>query len=187
MSQIVDLVREPLIVHTPRLMLRPLESRDAAQLLALFADPAVTEFMDIAPMTDLAEAAGVVDWANDRRAHNAGVRWGVRMAGEERLLGTCGFNLLELDRGRRGEVAYDLAPAHWGQGLASEALSAVIGFGAQRLGLHRLEAMVTPGNTRSVRLLERHGFVREGVLRDHGFWKGRFWDQMIYARLAPFD
>ena len=33
---------------------------------------------------------------------------------------------------------------------------------------------MTPGNARSCRLLERHGFNREGVLRDYGYWKGRF-------------
>ena len=50
-------------------------------------------------------------------------------------------------------------------------------------GLHRLEAFVTPGNTRSVRLLERHGFVIEGTLKDYGYWKGRFWDQLVFGRI----
>jgi RimJ/RimL family protein N-acetyltransferase len=44
--------------------------------------------------------------------------------------------------------------------------------------------MVTPGNVGSAALLERHGFVLEGTLRDHAYWKGRFWDQWLYARLA---
>jgi RimJ/RimL family protein N-acetyltransferase len=44
--------------------------------------------------------------------------------------------------------------------------------------------MVTPGNDRSRRLLERQGFLREGVLRDYAFWNGRFWDQIVYSRLA---
>jgi ribosomal-protein-alanine N-acetyltransferase len=57
-------------------------------------------------------------------------------------------------------------------------------FGYERLGLRRLEAMVTAGNQRSCALLERHGFVREGLLRDHGYWTGRFWDQIVYGRLS---
>jgi RimJ/RimL family protein N-acetyltransferase len=44
--------------------------------------------------------------------------------------------------------------------------------------------MVTPANVRSIRLLQRHGFSREGVLRGYGFWKGRYWDQVVYSRLA---
>jgi [ribosomal protein S5]-alanine N-acetyltransferase len=57
----------------------------------------------------------------------------------------------------------------------------LIDFGLDTLALHRLEAMVTPGNGRSCRLLERHGFVFEGVLAGYGYWKGRYWDQIVYG------
>ena len=43
--------------------------------------------------------------------------------------------------------------------------------------------MVTPGNIASAALLGRFGFRLEGTLRDHAFWRGRFWDQQLYARL----
>ncbi|MFB2351871.1 hypothetical protein ACETUS_32285, partial [Priestia megaterium] len=76
-------------------------------------DPAVVEFMDIEPLQALDEALAVVDWACERRAAGLGVRWGVRAGGEGPLIGTCGFNTLERDRGRRGVVAYDLARDHW--------------------------------------------------------------------------
>jgi ribosomal-protein-alanine N-acetyltransferase len=66
----------------------------------------------------------------------------------------------------------------------SAILPHVMAFGYERLGLRRLEAMVTAGNHRSCALLERHGFVREGLLRDHGYWTGRFWDQIVYGRLS---
>ncbi|MDO9246360.1 MAG: GNAT family protein [Phenylobacterium sp.] len=44
--------------------------------------------------------------------------------------------------------------------------------------------MVTLGNARSCALLERHRFSLEGTLRDHAHWKGRYWDQLVYGRLA---
>ncbi|MEI6441339.1 MAG: GNAT family protein [Alphaproteobacteria bacterium] len=164
--------------------LTPLAEGDVSGLLRLFADPAVTEFMDIAPLETLAEAEEIVAWARDMAANNRGLRWAIRRAKSSDLIGTVGFNTLEFDRGRRGEIAYDLAQAHWGQGIMSEILPHVMVFGFDNLGLHRLEAMVTVGNLRSCRLLERHGFSLEGRLRDHAFWKGRFWDQLIYGRLA---
>jgi ribosomal-protein-alanine N-acetyltransferase len=52
------------------------------------------------------------------------------------------------------------------------------------LGLRRVEAMVTPGNAASVGLLTAQGFRLEGLLRDYGYWLGRFWDQMLFARLS---
>ena len=50
--------------------------------------------------------------------------------------------------------------------------------------LRRIEALVTPGNRASAVLLERFRFNREATLRDHAFWKDRFWDQWLYVRLA---
>jgi len=161
--------------------LRPLEAADARDLLIHFSDPAVTRFMDIDPMTDLDQAEAVIQWAVSQRALGAGLRWGIRQRSSGALAGTCGFNTLVVDRGRRGEVAYDLGQAWWGRGVMSAIMPVLLDFGFRRLALHRLEAMVTPGNDRSCRLLERHGFVREGVLAGYGYWKGRYWDQMVYG------
>lgn len=172
------------ILTAGRYRLTPLAEGDARDLLTLFGDPAVAEFMDIDPLVNFAEAKDIVAWAREMAAGNRGLRWAIRLEGTPRLIGTVGFNTLELDRGRRGEIAYDLAQDQWGQGVMSEILPYVMAFGYGTLGLHRLEAMVTVGNIRSCKLLERHGFVLEGKLRDHAFWKGRFWDQLIYGRLA---
>jgi ribosomal-protein-alanine N-acetyltransferase len=164
--------------------LTPLEDADAADLLAHFADPAVVEFMDIDPLASLEEARGIVDWARSQRALGAGLRWAIRERGGGALAGTCGFNALIVERGRRGEIAYDLSVPWQGRGVMSQIMPVLIDFGFGRLALHRLEALVTPGNAPSCRLLERHGFAREGVLAGYGFWKGRYWDQIVYARVA---
>ena len=95
-----------------------------------------------------------------------------------------GFNGLVWERGCRGEVAYDVSRRFWGQKVMDEVLPPVLAFGFLTLGLRRIEAMVTLGNNPSCRLLERHGFTREGVLRDHAFWKDQFWDQVIYGKLG---
>ena len=164
--------------------LSPLADADASELLRVFGDPVVVEFMDIDPLTRLADALEIIEWAKELAGRDAGLRWSIRRVGEPGLVGTVGFNQLEFERGRRGEIAYDLARAEWGMGVMAQVLPRVIEFGFEVLGLRRLEAMVTVGNHRSCKLLERQGFVREGVLRQHGFWKGAFWDQMVYGRLA---
>jgi ribosomal-protein-alanine N-acetyltransferase len=167
-----------------RFALAPLSADDADDVLAEFSDPAVVEWMDIEPLRDIAEAKLIVGWAQDQRALGAGLRWAIRERASGAFAGTCGFNHIVVERGRRGEIAYDLARGWQGRGVMGEVLPAVIDFGFGHLRLHRLEAMVTPGNDRSCRLLDRHGFVREGVLVGFGFWKGRYWDQIVYGLTA---
>ena len=164
-----------------RFDLRPLGASDTEDLLAEFADPRVVEWMDIEPLKDIEEARAIIGWARDQRALGAGLRWAIRDRAGGDFLGTCGFNRIVVERGRRGEVAYDLAFRWQGRGVMAAVLPAVMEFGWRRLDLHRLEAMVTPGNRRSCALLERHGFVREGVLTGYGYWKGRYFDQIVYG------
>lgn len=165
--------------------LRPLEEGDADDLFGHFADPRVVEFMDIDALADVAEAVRIIRWARTLRERGHGLRWSIREGQGGAFVGTCGFNALIFDRGRRGEIAYDLGHAWWGRGVMAQVMPVIIAFAFERLGIHRLDAMVTPGNVRSCRLLERHGFAQEGILRGYGFWKGAFWDQIVYARLAP--
>ena len=52
------------------------------------------------------------------------------------------------------------------------------------LPVHRIEALVAPGNTASIRVLEKLGFTREGTRREFGFWKGCYQDVLLYAKLG---
>jgi ribosomal-protein-alanine N-acetyltransferase len=169
---------------TARFIMRPLTEQDAPDLFAHLADPAVTAFMDIDPLERVEQAEAIIDWAEGMRREGAGARFSIRTREGGEFLGSCGFNTLVLERGCRGEIAYDLSRAWQGRGVMSEVMPALIELGLGRLRLQRLEAFVTPGNEPSCRLLERHGFACEGTLRDYGFWKDRFWDQLLYARTA---
>jgi ribosomal-protein-alanine N-acetyltransferase len=164
--------------------LSPLKSADAPDVLGEFSDPEVTRYLDIDPLSDLAEAEAIITWAENQRSLGAGVRWAIR-GPTGGFVGTCGFNRIVLERGRRGEVAYDLCAGWQGRGIMSEVLPAVMSFGWRILQLHRLEALVTPGNQRSCTLLERCGFTREGLLRGYGYWRGEYQDQIIYGRTNP--
>jgi ribosomal-protein-alanine N-acetyltransferase len=171
------------VVRTERFDLAPLTRDEVDDLLVHFSDPRVTEYLDIQPLVDRSGAREVADWAEALRSSGVGLRWAIRdRAGG--FVGTCGFHLMTFERGRRAEIGYDLRPERWRQGVMAEVMPAALAFGYGKLGLRRIEAMVTPGNLRSCAVLERHGFRREGILRDYAFWKDRFWDQILYARLA---
>jgi ribosomal-protein-alanine N-acetyltransferase len=170
-------------LQTARFTLSPLSPDDVDVLLAHYGDPRVTEHLDIGPLADRSDARDVIDWAEQVRAGGTGLRWLIR-DGAGGFVGTCGLHLITFERGRRAEIGYDLGPTHWGRGVMDEVLPAALDFAYRVLGLRRIEAMVTPGNDHSCAVLERNGFRREGVLRDYAFWRERFWDQILFARLA---
>lgn len=87
------------------------------------------------------------------------------------------FNLGEIVRGHLDSayLGYNAVAAHAGQGYMSEGLQLVLGHAFEKVGLHRVEANIQPGNHRSIRLVERAGFVREGFseryLKIGGQWR----------------
>jgi RimJ/RimL family protein N-acetyltransferase len=101
----------------------------------------------------------------------------------ERLAGTIGFHTVS-DLNRNAEIAYDLAPAYWGRGLAARLCERVTRWGFDSLGFIRVQATVLCGNARSDRVLLKCGFRHEGLLRSYRLVRGTPGDFNLYARLA---
>lgn len=92
-----------------------------------------------------------------------------------------------LERGRdierfSAEIGYWLGEAYWGRGIVSEAVGRVTEVALAEPGLVRVFAPVFGWNARSMRVLERNGYTREGVLRRAGFKDGALIDRVLYAR-----
>lgn len=113
-------------------------------------------------------------------------RWAIVDTRDGRLLGSIGFHSVEPAR-RKAEIAYDLAPAAWGQGLATAACLALCRYGFERLGYLRIQATVLDSNLASRRVLEKAGFAREGLLRRYRLVRGQPRDFLMYARLSDGD
>ncbi|NJK42460.1 MAG: GNAT family N-acetyltransferase [Aquincola sp.] len=82
-------------------------------------------------------------------------------------------------------LGYAIDPAHEGRGLMREALQAVLADAFSRLGLRRVQANVLPDNTRSLALLDRLGFAREGLAREYLFIDGAWRDHVLTALVNP--
>ena len=80
-----------------------------------------------------------------------------------------------------GELGYWLGESHWGRGIATAAVSHFVPWAARTFGLVRVFADVFETNPASMRVLEKCGFTREGVLRKHALKDGRYLDQIVYG------
>ena len=97
-----------------------------------------------------------------------------------------GLTLSNVRRGvtQSATIGYWLGAEYCGRGLMTAAIRAAIPFVFDVLKLHRLDAAVMPANSPSVAVLERAGFVREGLARRYLKIAGRWEDHLIYALLA---
>jgi len=81
-------------------------------------------------------------------------------------------------------IGYWMGEPYAGRGLMSAAMKLVISHAFDRLRLHRLEAACIPGNNRSVRVLEKAGFEREGLLKSYLKINGAWQDHYLYALIS---
>ena len=81
-------------------------------------------------------------------------------------------------------IGYWLGERHAGRGLMVDALGLLARFAFDTMRLHRIEAACIPGNTRSVRVLEKAGFAREGLLRSYLKINGGWQDHYLYALIS---
>ena len=101
----------------------------------------------------------------------------------DRLIG--GLTLTNVRRGvaQAGSLGYWIGAPFARKGLMSAAVRAFIPFAFETLRLHRMEAACIPSNQASIRLLEKNGFLREGLAREYLCINGLWQDHLLFARL----
>ena len=143
---------------THRLLLRPLNISDAPEILQLRSDPKVNEFLDRAGSVTLAEARQFIRKIKTGITQKESFYWAITLKGSETLIGTICLWNFSAD-GSQAEIGYELNPAHQRQGIMQEALAKVVEYAFGSLKLEAVRALCRADNTRSLRLLERNGFV----------------------------
>ncbi len=83
-----------------------------------------------------------------------------------------------------GHIGYWIGERYAGRGLMTDAVKVLARFSFETLRLHRIEAACIPDNARSIRVLEKAGFRREGLLRSYLRINGLWQDHYLYARIA---
>jgi RimJ/RimL family protein N-acetyltransferase len=141
---------------TARLVLEALALEDARDLFAVRGDPEAMAFWDWPadpnPEATVAVVAEMIREASDGHAKY----WALRLRSDRTFVGLC--DLSEVRPGDSADIGFMLVRRHWDQGLAQEAVMAVLEY-AREIGLRSVYARVHDQNERSVRLLKRVGFV----------------------------
>lgn len=170
-------------LHSTRLLLRPFRIDDAEALFQLRSDPEQMLYLDREPMQTAGEAAEMIARIQNDELNGAGYNWALTEKPDSGMIGYAGIWRID-HKNSRGEVGYMLHKTCQGNGLMTEALVTVLKFAFAKAELHSIEANVNPANARSIRLLERCGFVREAYFRENYNFQGKFLDTAVYSLLS---
>lgn len=171
-------------LHTPRARLREVRLEDAEALLDIYGAPEGVRFLG-RPVQTLEQVQQRLTRMREEIERNEAAFWVMTDPGADRALAYLGFFRWDVPH-QTAELGYVLAPARWGQGLMREVLPALVRFGFETLGLHRMEARIDPGNAASLRLVERLGFRSEGALRERTLNPdGTRDDLLLFGLLRP--
>ncbi|BAZ38733.1 hypothetical protein NIES4101_46750 [Calothrix sp. NIES-4101] len=169
-------------LETKNLILREITVSDTEAIFNFFSDRDVLKYYDAEPFTNIDRVRRLIHNWDERFLNRKGIRWGIAKKDDNVIIGTCGYRFW----GKPffcAEIGYELTKAYWQQGIMSEALKTILKFAFECTELNRIEATVMLENIPSMKLLEKLGFIQEGILREYGFWKGEFHNLHIFSLL----
>lgn len=172
----------PPTLTTPRLLLRPFTPADAPALITLAGDYEVARHtLNIPHPYDELEAQKWLALTQQHYAQGSSYPFAIELRATGALVGGC--ELVPEPRYGRAEAGYWLGRPYWGQGLATEAVAALLRFGFEELGLHKVYAIPYADNLASGRVLLKNNLVLEGRLAQHVRRDGRYFDILQYGLL----
>jgi ribosomal-protein-alanine N-acetyltransferase len=168
---------------TKRLLIRDYAIEDAAAIYAYVREPAYWQHQRPEPPTQQ-QVEGLLQWVV--KEQSATPRLMYFLAATRKDTGdVIGEGVLKIVNPveRQGEIGFGVSPRAWKQGYGMEIASAILDAAFQTFKLHRVSAQCSPDNKASVRILQKLGMGREGLLRDLHFARGKWWSTLVYSVL----
>lgn len=164
----------PVSTHE-QIIIRPIEEADIAVWYGYLSLPEV--FTHTSWNLNSADLLRHYVRNSDSQTASSKLRFALADRGSNALVGTMGFHTVQPEN-QSAELTYDLSPSTWGRGVASGLATDLVIWAHEHVGLVRVQATVLESNERSMRVLERIGFRREGLLRSFRMVRGtpaNFW------------
>ena len=171
------------MIKTKRLLLREFTPGDWKSVHDYATHPAAYEFMPWGPNTEQETKQFIEKAINEKGAsQRTSYEFAIIHQEKNKLIG--GFGLkCDPQIEYNCEIGYCLSPDYWGNYFAMEGVTGLITYAFKVLSMHRIYAVVDPKNSRSIKLLEKLQFRKEGVFKEHKFIRHKWRDSNIYAIL----
>lgn len=164
-------------------ILREIEESDAQDYFEYMSNNAMEGFLTKENRPNSVEKAlEEVKYWGSLFPQKRSIYWAIALKESNKMIGTAGFNLISFPNSR-AEISYDLSPEYWGRGVMLKSINGILKFADVALELVRIQATVIIDNERSIKVLERTGFKKEGLLKKYEVVEGEHKDYYMYSRV----
>lgn len=168
-------------LQTERLVLRQLNLNDKELIFEYGSNKENFPFVDMPVYTRIEEVQNYINRMNTGIEQNKWIIWAIADANTHTILGT--ISIWNLSREEcKGELGYGLFPGNLGKGIMSEALTRVVEYGFDQMGLKRIEAYTGVLNEKSIILLEKNHFTKQSSFIETETSSGEPMEMVIYVR-----
>lgn len=168
-------------LYTERLHLREIKQVDAKDIYKILSNPEVIKYDTFELFTNIKQAEDLIEGFNDAFRRRQAIFWGISFKKQPEIIGFCKCEI-EIPK-VRADLGYDLQNEYWNMGIMTEALGAVIEYTFKILNINRIEATVSTNNKSSIKVLEKSGLVKEGILRERCYMSDTYHDMMMLSIL----
>ena len=169
-------------INGEKINLRTVTKADALSIYRNISDRNISRFTHIPHPYKLEDAYDFIRFTHRQRRKKAAFHFGLENKDDGQIIGGIGLeNISEVHR--KGEIGYWLAKPYWGRGIMAETINLMLDFCFTKVKLHRVQAYVFPDNHSSIRVLEKTGFKREGLIHEGFVQRGNYVDVYLYAIL----
>jgi len=143
---------------TKRLVLRQLQLSDANEIFLLRTDDQINAFIDRPRAIVISDATAFINKIMTLQNNSEGLMWAITYREDPKLIGTIGIWNIVKERAQ-AEIGYELLPQYQGKGIMLEALRSALKVAFESLKLETVVAHPRGDNLKSIRLLEKYGFI----------------------------
>jgi ribosomal-protein-alanine N-acetyltransferase len=169
------------VIKTSRLLLRPFVDSDLPKVFEGLSHPDIIKYYGVS-YDSLEATKEQMKFFADLEKDGMGIWWGIVSLDNKIFYGAGGLNSLSKEH-KKAEIGFWLLPEFWGAGIMKEGMPIICDYGFEKLGLHRIEALVESDNTNCKRAMAKLDFRHEGTMIDYEIKNGKFISLDIYAKL----
>lgn len=170
------------IFDLDNIVLREIYESDALDYFNYMSHNLMTSYLtDETRPSNIKQALDEVKYWRGLFIQKKSIYWAISLKKNNKIIGSIGFNAVSFCE-YKAEISYDLNPNYWGKGIMFKSINKILNFSDIFLKLTNIKATVVIHNKKSINLLNKTGFKREGVIENYEIINGEYKDYYLYSR-----